>query len=66
VSSDLQLGGATARIGDPSGQYLDRQSLDTETVERNVAGIRENIERIASHHQQYFASGQKSRTSPLT
>ncbi|CAK8574751.1 unnamed protein product [Lathyrus sativus] len=36
------IGGATARVGDPSGKSLERPELDVETLERNTAGI-ENI-----------------------
>jgi len=61
----MQLGGATSRIGDPSGHISDRQQLEVKTIERNMIGIRENIDRITRHHQQYFAHGQKSRILPL-
>jgi len=65
VCGNLQLGGATSRIGDPSGHSSDRQQLDSETVERNLMGIWENVERISRNHQQHFAHGQKSCVSPL-
>src|SRR4051812_237916 len=38
------VGGATGLIGDPSGRSQERQLLDLETVARNVAGIRKNLE----------------------
>jgi tyrosyl-tRNA synthetase len=38
------LGGATARIGDPSGKSKERPLLDNETVAKNVASIRKNFE----------------------
>ncbi|MCI94405.1 putative tyrosine-tRNA ligase mitochondrial-like, partial [Trifolium medium] len=31
------IGGATARVGDPSGKSLERPELDVETLERNTA-----------------------------
>uniref|UniRef100_A0A7N0ZYX1 Tyrosine--tRNA ligase n=1 Tax=Kalanchoe fedtschenkoi TaxID=63787 RepID=A0A7N0ZYX1_KALFE len=40
------IGGATARIGDPSGKSLERPELDVETLERNTVGIRETIGRV--------------------
>ncbi|XP_058074333.1 tyrosine--tRNA ligase, chloroplastic/mitochondrial [Magnolia sinica] len=40
------IGGATARIGDPSGKSLERPELDVETVERNSAGIEDTVRRI--------------------
>ncbi|KAK9085114.1 hypothetical protein Sjap_025525 [Stephania japonica] len=33
------IGGATARIGDPSGKTLERPELDNETLEKNTLGI---------------------------
>ncbi|KAK1280995.1 hypothetical protein QJS04_geneDACA004871 [Acorus gramineus] len=40
------IGGATARVGDPSGKSLERPELDSGTVERNSAGIENVIKRI--------------------
>jgi len=40
------VGGATGMIGDPSGKTVERPLLDEETVLRNLAGIRENLERF--------------------
>ncbi|CAA7395608.1 unnamed protein product [Spirodela intermedia] len=40
------IGGATARVGDPSGKSLERPELDAAAVERNSAAIREIISRI--------------------
>lgn len=40
------VGGATSRIGDPSFRTTSRQMLDDATVDRNIAGISENIRRI--------------------
>lgn len=33
------IGGATGRVGDPSGKSLERPELDVETIEKNCAGI---------------------------
>ena len=38
------VGGATGMIGDPSGKSMERQLLDAETIEKNVAGIRKNLQ----------------------
>jgi tyrosyl-tRNA synthetase len=59
------VGGATSLIGDPSGRSTERQPLDSQTVERNLVGIRENIQRIFDNHQDWFTQGQKSNVSPL-
>jgi tyrosyl-tRNA synthetase len=40
------VGGATGMIGDPSGKTSERNLLDEQTIERNLAGIRKNLETI--------------------
>jgi tyrosyl-tRNA synthetase len=40
------VGGGTGMIGDPSGKSAERNLLDEETLERNVAGIRGQLERF--------------------
>lgn len=40
------LGGATARVGDPSGKSLDRPLLDPQTLSSNSAAISRSISRI--------------------
>lgn len=40
------VGGGTGLIGDPSGKASERTLLSREDVERNCAGIRENLERF--------------------
>jgi tyrosyl-tRNA synthetase len=40
------VGGATGMIGDPSGRSDERQFLDPETLERNVAAIRAQLSRF--------------------
>lgn len=42
------VGGATGMIGDPSGKASERQLLDAPTIEKNVAGIRKNLETVLS------------------
>lgn len=37
------LGGATGRVGDPSGRSAERPVLDDEVIERNVAGIERTL-----------------------
>ncbi|MQM11671.1 hypothetical protein Taro_044581 [Colocasia esculenta] len=50
------IGGATGRVGDPSGKSLERPELDAETLERNSAGIREIISRILGRTPRSTAS----------
>jgi tyrosyl-tRNA synthetase len=40
------VGGGTGMIGDPSGRSTERNLLDVETLERNVAAIRGQLERF--------------------
>lgn len=40
------LGGATGRIGDPSGKSTERVLLDAETIEKNIARIRLHFDKI--------------------
>ena len=40
-------GGATGMIGDPSGKSEERNLLDAETLARNLAGLRGQLERLA-------------------
>lgn len=40
------VGGATGMIGDPSGKSAERNLLDIETIEKNCAGIRRQLEKF--------------------
>ncbi len=40
------IGGATGMIGDPTGKSAERNLLDAETLERNIAGIRRQLEKF--------------------
>jgi tyrosyl-tRNA synthetase len=40
------VGGATGRVGDPSGKSAERPVLDNETIERNLLGIEANIRQV--------------------
>ena len=40
------VGGATGMVGDPSGRSEERNLLDDETLDRNVAGIRAQLEHL--------------------
>jgi len=39
------VGGATGMVGDPSGKSEERKLLDAETLEKNVAGMRSQLEK---------------------
>ncbi|XP_010500171.1 PREDICTED: tyrosine--tRNA ligase, chloroplastic/mitochondrial-like isoform X2 [Camelina sativa] len=40
------IGGATGRVGDPSGKSLERPELDADTLEKNISGIKKIIIKI--------------------
>jgi tyrosyl-tRNA synthetase len=42
------IGGATGMVGDPSGKSEERNLLDEVTLERNIAGIKKQLERFLS------------------
>ncbi|XP_061578480.1 tyrosine--tRNA ligase, mitochondrial [Cololabis saira] len=48
------LGGATARVGDPSGRTRERAPLSAAAVERNTRSIRESIHRVFANHELHF------------
>ncbi|GLT95800.1 hypothetical protein SLE2022_134620 [Rubroshorea leprosula] len=45
------IGGATGRIGDPSGKSQERPELDVNTLEKNVKGIVDTITQILSQNK---------------
>lgn len=50
------VGGATARIGDPSGKNSEREELHEKVIVKNIEGIRTDIEKIVNNHEQHFWS----------
>jgi tyrosyl-tRNA synthetase len=50
-------GGATGVVGDPGGRSEERNLLDRETLEQNLAGIRPQLERLLD-----FDAGERSAT----
>jgi len=53
------LGGATARIGDPSGKNSEREELGEEVIVKNIHGIKCDIEKIVNNHKQHFWSKER-------
>ncbi|XP_004676581.1 PREDICTED: tyrosine--tRNA ligase, mitochondrial [Condylura cristata] len=51
------VGGATARLGDPSGRTKEREALDADRVGSNARALRRSLEALAAHHRQLFADG---------
>eukprot|EP00058_Branchiostoma_floridae_P009893 XP_002595381.1 hypothetical protein BRAFLDRAFT_119005 [Branchiostoma floridae] len=46
------IGGATARIGDPSGRSKEREELDLDQLQTNIRGIESTLQRVCKNHQQ--------------
>lgn len=40
------IGGATGMIGDPTGKSAERNLLDNETLQKNIAGVRKQLEKF--------------------
>jgi tyrosyl-tRNA synthetase len=51
------VGGATARLGDPSGRTKEREALDAGRVRANARALHRGLESLAANHQQLFADG---------
>ncbi|TKC36677.1 tyrosine--tRNA ligase, mitochondrial [Monodon monoceros] len=51
------VGGATARLGDPSGRTKEREALEAERVQSNARALRQGLKTLAANHQQLFANG---------
>nr|XP_035931275.1 tyrosine--tRNA ligase, mitochondrial isoform X3 [Halichoerus grypus] len=51
------VGGATARLGDPSGRTKEREALEPERVRSNARALRQGLEAMVANHQQLFANG---------
>jgi tyrosyl-tRNA synthetase len=50
------VGGATGMVGDPSGKSEERKLLDSETLERNLAGLRAQLEKYLDFSGSYAAT----------
>ncbi|RDX61041.1 Tyrosine--tRNA ligase, chloroplastic/mitochondrial, partial [Mucuna pruriens] len=59
------IGGATARVGDPSGKSLERPELDAESLEKNTLGICDTIETIVGRAQNSNLVGPSSSVEIL-
>jgi len=44
------VGGATGKVGDPSGKSTERPQLDDSTIEKNMAGVSKNISTVLSRN----------------
>ncbi|KAI3964434.1 hypothetical protein MKX01_007124 [Papaver californicum] len=51
------IGGATARVGDPSGKNIERPELDVQTLESNILGIVQTISTILGRYHDQNRNG---------
>ncbi len=59
------IGGATARIGDPSGKSEERPVLPQKDLNRNVKGITENIKTVFSNYKEFLHKSDKDLKEPI-
>lgn len=48
------VGGATGRIGDPSGKSTERNALESEELNHNLASIKKQLHRIFDNHRKHL------------
>ncbi|XP_055346650.1 tyrosine--tRNA ligase, mitochondrial-like [Paramacrobiotus metropolitanus] len=53
------IGGATAKIGDPSGKTAEREGLSPDVVQQNIIGIGRSIETIFANHEAFLWKNHK-------
>ena len=60
-----QVGGATGEVGDPSGRVKERDVMVANILEKNKAGLHENLERIFSNALTLFPLPEHQPTSQI-
>lgn len=50
------LGGATGKIGDPSGRKTERTAMEVNILSHNLESIRKQIENVFQNHRDIFWS----------
>lgn len=48
------VGGATGKIGDPSGRSTDRPQLSADAISHNIHCIQKQLKKIFKNHEKYF------------
>ncbi|KAM4749644.1 tyrosine--tRNA ligase, mitochondrial isoform 2-T2 [Rhinophrynus dorsalis] len=56
------IGGATARLGDPSGRTTEREALSPERIQENTRGIRESLQRLFGNLETLVPGGRPGGT----
>lgn len=60
----MQVGGATGRIGDPSGRTTERSELKSSLVDENIFAICLDINKIFNNHLEYIWKD-KDKLTPM-
>lgn len=53
------IGGATGKIGDPSGRKTERQLLENDVIDKNLVSISSQIQNVFKNHREYFWDDKK-------
>lgn len=53
------IGGATGKIGDPSGKTKERQLLENDVIDKNLISITSQIQNVFNNHREYFWNDKK-------
>lgn len=48
------VGGATGRIGDPSGKSTERNALESKELKHNLSCIKKQLHKIFDNHRKYL------------
>ena len=61
------IGGATGRIGDPSGKTKERTTIQDDVIEHNLSCIRKQIERVFENHEKHLwtPKSKKAKLHPI-
>lgn len=58
------VGGATGRIGDPSGKSTERNALETDELKHNLSCIKKQLQKIFDNHRKYLWK-EKGKLQPI-
>lgn len=59
------IGGATAKIGDPSGRNTERNVIASDIIDENAKGLYSNIEDVFNNHQLYLWPDHENHLKPI-
>lgn len=65
LNLNLQIGGATAQIGDPSGKSKDRDKQSSHLLAHNVKGISSSLQAVFDNHAKYFWKSKDLLPEPM-